>query len=78
MTADMRDRANQWRRHRRLVRSGQVLMAVGALVALIHVVAHLTGNPSGWVDLTVGYPTGGLLFLAGAVLAGRAEPKRHR
>lgn len=66
-----------WRRHRRLVRLGQALMLVGVLVGLVHMLLHVAGSPSGWSDLTVGYPTAGLLVLAGAMLAGRAEPGRR-
>lgn len=68
----------QWRRHRRLVRLGQVLMGAGILVGLVHMVMHLGGSPSGWTDLTVGYPTAAVLVLAGALLAGRAEPGKRR
>lgn len=53
-------------------------MLIGGLVVIVHVVAHLAGSPSGWVDLAAGYPTGGLIFLAGVVTAGRAEPKARR
>lgn len=63
-----------WQRHRRLVRLGQLLLAVGGLVMVVHLVMHLSGSPSGWTDLTVGYPTGAVLALIGAVLAGRADP----
>lgn len=72
------DPAEQWRHHRRAVRAGQALMLIGGLVVIVHVVAHLAGSPSGWVDLAAGYPTGGLIFLAGVVTAGRAEPKARR
>lgn len=61
-----------------MVRAGQAVMLVGGLVALVHLIAHFAGSPSGWVDLAVGYPMGGLLFLVGAVTAGRAEPKGRR
>ena len=71
-------RANERRaaaaRRRRTLRAGQLLMAVGLAIAVIHWLAHLGafgGPPSGVADLLVGYPTGGLLFLAGAVAAGR-------
>jgi hypothetical protein len=72
------DFAVAWKRHRRLVRTGQVLMIVGAGVAIVHWLAHLEafgpGQPPGWVDLVAGYPAGGLILLAGAVLAGRKRP----
>lgn len=67
-----------WRRHRKLVRLGQVVMAIGALVAVVHWLAHLEvfgpGQPPGWIDLAAGYPTGALLIIAGAILAGRKNP----
>jgi len=68
------DRREELRRKRRLVRVGQVLMAVGALVVLVHLLAHLQlfgDQPSGTVDLLAGYPAGALLFLVGAILAGQ-------
>jgi peptidoglycan/LPS O-acetylase OafA/YrhL len=67
-------------RHRRLVRLGQALMALGVLVVVVvvHLVMHLSTSPSGWVDLTLGSPTGALLALAGAMLAGRSKPKAKR
>lgn len=64
----------KYRRKHRLLRIGQALMAVGALVGLVHLVAHLGffgGQPSGAIDLIAGYPMAGLLFVTGAVLAGR-------
>ncbi|OMH24806.1 hypothetical protein BKD30_07280 [Tersicoccus phoenicis] len=66
----------RWRRHRILVRVGQVIMALGGLVIIVHWIAHLQPppGPSGLEDLLVGYPTGGLLVIAGAVLAGRRQP----
>ncbi|RAX16276.1 hypothetical protein DC347_13260 [Pseudarthrobacter sp. AG30] len=72
------DSQSRYRRHRRLVRTGQVLMALGALVAIAHWVAHLapTGQgPSITEDIFIGYPTGAVLLLAGAVIAGRTETK---
>ena len=67
-----------YRRHRRLVRLGQFLMVSGAVMIIIHWIAHLAPpgqGPSLTLDIYAGYPAGGLLILAGAVLAGRAEPK---
>lgn len=69
------------RRHRRLVRLGQVLMAAGAAVALWHWILHLAPageQPSLALDIYAGYPTGAALILIGAVLAGRAETKKKR
>ncbi len=69
-----------WRRHRRLKRLGQVLMLLGALVAITHWLAHLQAfgptQPPGWMDLAAGYPVGGLLVVIGAVLAGRNAPTK--
>lgn len=67
----------EYRNHRRKVRIGQVLMAVGIVVAAVHAFQHLATSPSGFIDLVAGYPMAGLVFLAGAMLAGRAEPKRR-
>ena len=72
------DSQSRYRRHRRLVRTGQVLMAIGALVAIAHWIAHLAPagqGPSTIEDIFIGYPTGALLLLAGAVIAGRTETK---
>jgi hypothetical protein len=70
----------RWKTHRRLVRIGQVLMIVGALVAATHWLAHLEvfgpGQPPGWVDLVAGYPSGLLLLVAGAIMAGRKRPTK--
>ena len=74
--AEARRAAN--RRRRRLVRAGQALMALGLLVGVVHWLAHLGafgGSPSGVVDLVVGYPMAGLLFMGGAVAAG-SEPRK--
>ncbi|AOT04682.1 hypothetical protein [Arthrobacter sp. U41] len=74
------DAESGYRRHRRFVRIGQVLMAAGALVAISHWIAHLaaTGQgPSLTEDIFIGYPTGGVLILIGAVLAGRTETKKR-
>jgi hypothetical protein len=73
------DSSSHHRRHRRLVRIGQVLMAAGALVAISHWIAHLapTGQgPSTAEDIFIGYPAGGLLILIGAIVAGRTETKK--
>lgn len=75
MPAKRDEPARAWTRHRRIVRAGQALMALGALIVVVHLVAHLTSSPSGWTDLTIGYPTGAGLGLLGVVLAGRAQPR---
>ncbi|MDP3208822.1 MAG: hypothetical protein Q8M65_06710 [Rhodoglobus sp.] len=68
----------RWTVHRRVVRTGQALMVVGALVAVSHWLAHLEafgpGQPPGWLDLVAGYPTGAIVLIIGAVLAGRKRP----
>ena len=65
-------------RYRRGVRAGQLVMIVAGAMALVHLFAHMGafgGQPSGWTDLLVGYPSAGVLFLGGAYLAGRNPPK---
>lgn len=68
------ERREQHRKKRRLIRIGQALMVVGAVVGLIHLFAHLGvfgGQPPGIVDVLVGYPAAGLLMVAGAITAGQ-------
>jgi hypothetical protein len=64
-----------YRRHRRLVRAGQALMAAGVALALEHVAAHLgafgAAAPSGTVDLLFGWPMASVIFMAGGVMAGQ-------
>ncbi len=70
----VRDKAAEFRHKRRIIRLGQALMAVGALVVVVHLLAHIGAfgaQPPGWQDLAVGYPTGGFLFIAGAIAAGQ-------
>lgn len=73
------DAAKDYRHHRLLVRMGQAIIAVGALVGLSHWIAHvvMTGGPPGIQDLFIGYPTAAVLMIVGAVLAGRASPKKR-
>jgi len=59
---------------RRVIRGGQVLMGGGAIMAVVHGLAHLGvfgGQPSGTVDLLVGYPAAALLLVVGAIAAGQ-------
>ncbi|WP_346960490.1 hypothetical protein [uncultured Arthrobacter sp.] len=74
------DAGSRYRRHRLFVRLGQVLMAAGALVAISHWIAHLapTGQGPGITeDIFIGYPTGGVLILLGAIIAGRTETEKR-
>lgn len=65
----------KYRRKRRFTRIGQVLMLVGVLIAIIHWLAHIEAfgpqQPELWLDLVAGYPSGGVLLIAGAIIAGR-------
>lgn len=70
----IRDKAAEYRRKRRTIRLGQVLMALGVIVAVVHLLGHLGafgGQPSGWQDIAVGYPSAALIFLAGGIAAGQ-------
>lgn len=74
------DSEANYRRHRRLIRIGQVLMAAGALVGIGHWIAHLAPagqGPSVAQDIYAGYPAAGLLIMIGAVLAGRTQSKKR-
>jgi len=69
--------ANWYRLHRRLVRTGQAILLLGALVLLTHWLAHVgvfgPSQPPGWAEVLAGYPMGALLLIAGAILAGRRQ-----
>jgi len=70
------ERRARYQRRRRIIQTGQVLMAVGVVVGLTHLLAHLDafgGQPSGLVDLVAGYPAAAVVFLAGAVAAGQRQ-----
>lgn len=74
--AERRDaeRARAYRRKRRLIRLGQVLMGVGVVIAVVHWLGHVGafgGQPSNLTDLLAGYPAAALVFMAGAILAGQ-------
>jgi hypothetical protein len=68
----------KYRRGRVYVRTGQAIMAGGAIVAIVHWLAHLEafgpGQPSGWIDIVAGYPMGAVLLMVGAMVAGQ-KPK---
>jgi hypothetical protein len=51
-------------------------MLVGALIAALHLVMHLAGSPSGWIDLAAGYPAAALIMIVGGWLAGQTESRR--
>lgn len=65
----------QYRRQRRALRIGQIIMMVGLIVAIVHWLAHIEafgpGQPEGWLDLVAGYPMGALLLVIGGVIASR-------
>lgn len=65
----------QYRRKRIMVRAGQILMVVAAMIALEHVAAHLGAfgaqQPPLLVDLLAGWPLAAVLFMIGAMLAGQ-------
>lgn len=74
--AERRDaeRLRAYRRRRRLVRVGQVLMALGAVIAVVHWLGHIGafgGQPSNLTDLLAGYPAAAVVFIAGGILAGQ-------
>ncbi len=68
------DRRSKHQKNRRIIRIGQVVMAVGVVIAVVHLLAHagvFGGQPAAATDLVAGYPAAALLFLAGAMAAGR-------
>lgn len=67
----------QYRRRRRYVRIGQLVMLVGALIVAQHWLTHIGAfgaQPPLWADLAAGYPMGVALLIVGAVLTAR-KPK---
>jgi len=68
----------KYRRGRVYVRTGQALMIVGGLIAIVHWLAHIEafgpGQPPGWLDLVAGYPMAAVLIVIGAIVAGQ-KPK---
>ncbi len=68
------ERRSKHQKNRRIIRIGQVVMAAGVVIAVVHLLAHtgvFGGQPATATDLVAGYPAAALLFLAGAVAAGR-------
>lgn len=64
----------KYRRRRRFVRFGQVIMLAGLLIAFQHWLAHLGvfgAQPPLWLDVVAGYPAGALILVIGAIVAGR-------
>jgi hypothetical protein len=64
----------KYRRKRRFLRTGQIIMLAGALIAVSHWFAHVGmfgAQPSLWTDFWIGYPTAGLFLIAGAITAGQ-------
>lgn len=75
-SAERRDaeRRVAYRIKRRRIRAGQVLMAVGVAVAIVHWLAHLgvfAEQPSSLADILAGYPTAAVFVLVGAIMAGQ-------
>lgn len=74
LSAEELARMKYWRK-RRFVRIGQVIMLAGALVAVVHWLAHIEAfgpvQPPLWLDLVAGYPMGGILLIVGAIVAGK-------
>lgn len=60
-----------YRRVRRRRAVGWVLVAVGVVMAVVHIGAHLGRlHLLGYQDLLIGYPMAAILVLAGVVLVG--------
>lgn len=58
------------RTRRRRNAAARVLFAAGAAVGLQHLGFHLAGSPSALSDVLIGYPTAGVLVVAGAFALG--------
>lgn len=68
------ERRAQHQRTRRIIRIGQLVMAAAVIVAVVHLLGHagaFGGQPAAVTDLVAGYPAAGVLFLMGAIAAGR-------
>ncbi len=63
----------EYQRERRRRIAGWVLVAVGAAMAVIHMITHLGRlRIIGLQDLLIGYPMAGVLILGGFLLVGFA------
>ena len=63
----------EYRRERRRRASGWALVGIGAVMAVIHMIAHLgRWQIIGSQDLLIGYPMAGALILGGLLLVGFA------
>ncbi|WP_241977870.1 hypothetical protein [Cryobacterium sp. TMS1-13-1] len=75
-TPSAEERARQkYRRKRRFVRIGQVLMLAGVVVGIVHWLTHLEAfgpeQPALWLDLVAGYPMAAVLLIVGGIVAGK-------
>jgi hypothetical protein len=72
--ADERDpeaaRLARARTRRRRTVTARVLFVAGTVVGLQHLGFHVAGSPSALSDVLVGYPTAGVLIVAGAFALG--------
>ncbi|MCI4658442.1 hypothetical protein [Cryobacterium zhongshanensis] len=73
------DASARLKRQRRLfLRSGQLLMIVGVLIAVAHWLGHLdpvtATHPPVWVELLVNYPVAAVVVIIGANLSSH-KPK---
>ena len=66
---------HKYRRKRRFVRIGQVLMLAGVVVGIVHWLTHIEAfgpeQPPLWLDLVAGYPMAAVLLIAGGIVAGK-------
>jgi hypothetical protein len=66
------------RRRRLFLRSGQLLMVAGVLIAVAHWLGHLdpvtAAHPPVWVELLVNYPVAAVVVIIGANLSSH-KPK---
>lgn len=77
-----RKRMDEYTRRRFYLRIGQVIMAAGGIMAIVHWLTHLEAfgpeQPPLWLDLAVGYPMAMLLLVLGGVVASRKpKPRSH-